>query len=280
MTVITDSAVVPARMQALVRHLRRRSPVEHGDLLRTFSPSTLGSERGTEDVRDCLAEGQRLGLFERRDDGWSLAGQVSHDDELVGVLERAIIAPRGTDGPQVTDPARAIAWFLTRDPFRPADAGKNWHIIVAADCPDEREGAFGLSNETRASQFAHWATYLGFGWRLPAKLVPDPTVALMRHLRLVLPVGVPVQIGEAVDLLAASCPVLERGTARASVEAGLIPERQRPPSQLSRSTTFALLRLEARGVVTLPPPAPDAAVLALDIPGQNRTVSHIVLKDS
>ena len=280
MTVITDSAVVPARIHALVRHLQRRGPVEHDDLLRTFSPTTLRSERGRKDVHDCLTEGQRLGIFERRDAGWSLTGQVSNGGELVAVLERAIIAPRGTDGPQVTDPARAIAWFLTRDPYRPADAGKNWHTIVAADCPDEQEGAFGLSNETRSTQFAHWATYLGFGWRLPAKLVPDPTAALERHLKLVLPAGVPIQIGESIDLLAASCPVLERGSARSNVEAALIPERRRLPARLSRSTTFALLRLEARGVVALPPPPADAAVIALDIPHQHRTVSHIVLEES
>ena len=53
---------------------RRRGPMATDDLLRTFSPSTLGSERGGTEVREILLEGNRLGIFDEQQGEWNLAG--------------------------------------------------------------------------------------------------------------------------------------------------------------------------------------------------------------
>jgi hypothetical protein len=280
MTVITESPVVPARVRALVRHLGRRGPMGHDDLLHAFSPPTLGSERGGTEVRQILLEGQRLGIFDEQDGAWNLASPIADGEELLAVLERSIVSLGDGEGSGPSDPALAIAWFLTTDPYRPLDPSENWVTLVGADCPDESESAYGLTNPTRSGQFAHWATYLGFAWRLSGMLVPDPTAALERHLRLAIPAGESVRIRDALELLSHSSPVFEGGAVRGAVESALIPERERSPSRLSRSTSFALLRLKSRGVLELPPPPSDASVMALDTPGGGTNVSHLVISEA
>ena len=209
-----------------------------------------------------------------------MPARVADGEELRTVLERAIVSSSNGEGSVPTDPALAFAWFLTTDPYRPLDPGKNWINLVGADCPEEAESAFGLTNPTRSGQFEHWATYLGFAWRLSGTLVPDPTAALERHLRLVLPAGESIHIGEALGMLARSSPVFEEGDARNVVESSLVPEREREPSRLSRSTSFALLRLESRGVLELPLPPSDASVMALDTPRGGRNISQIVMSEA
>lgn len=275
MTVINDFAVVPSRVRAVVRYLSGRGATTRDDLLRALGPETL-SESGKSEVRAALNEGQRLGLFEESDEKWHLTSPLHNDDDLVRALDRSIVAARSDDSTEPNDPAAAIAWFLTRDPFRPLEVGENWLTIVDAECPGGSE-VFGLTNPDRSRQFAHWATYLGFAWRLPGRLVIDPTVALERHLRDAMAVGQSLQVEVVLELLADRSPVFEGGSVRSAVESRLVAERARPSSRLSRSTSFALRRLEQQGVLSLPPPPSDAAVLALDLPQRVRNVSHVEL---
>ena len=69
-------------------------------------------------------------------------------------------------------------------------------------------------------------------------------------------------------------PVLEWGTARTEVETRLPVQKQRPEGTLSRSTSFALERLERRGRVVLERPA-DADAINLDLASGLRPISHV-----
>ena len=69
-------------------------------------------------------------------------------------------------------------------------------------------------------------------------------------------------------------PVLEGGVARNEVESLLPTDKRRPDGHLSRSTSFALERLERRGQVVMERLA-DASAINLDLHSRVRAISHI-----
>ena len=281
MSVVTTWVAVPNRIEALARYLLERRRVRHHELCRLFSPSTLNSEMNV--VEGVIQETRRLGLIESDDDHrWSLtqeaAAAKNFRSEIGRVLltrDRAVRAEQGRVAP-------AIAWFLTQDSSRPLPIGENWRTRVTSSCP-AADHAFDLANSDSCRQFAFWAVYMGFGWRLASGdrefLVPDPTIALDSSLRATMQPGETVPIGEAIERVAAECPVFESGNVREDVERALVTGPRREEGQLSRSTSLALLRLADRGMVRMPSPLADARVMTLDSWGQPLSISHLQLHE-
>lgn len=283
MSVVTTWEVVPNRIEAVVRFLSQRRSVPRDELAELLSPSSLRSASSVV-VPRVISESQRLGLIEDDGDGhWRLTEQAASTADFRQLIGRILLSPgEATQGSQERV-APAIAWFLTQDSRAPLQIGENWRTRVLQDCPDSNI-ALELANMESCRQFAFWVAYLGFGWRLGSglqgaqeALVPDPSAAIESVLREKLPPREPLPIDEAMAQVAEACPVIEGGVVRQRVEEQLaIP---RPDGQLSKSTSFALRRLEVRGVVSMPAPSADAFVNTLDLGPEHRPISHIQLNE-
>ena len=284
MSVVTTMVAVPNRIEAVVDVLRRGSVAE-GTLRELLSPPALSSQENV--PANVIAETRRLGLIAPGPDGrLTTTDIVKAGGDTRDLLTRTLLSPESATAAGQQRVASAIAWFLTRDPRAPLPIGDNWRILVDEDCPGV-DNAFDLTNPARCQQFAYWVVYLGFGWMLAsgtsqsrAALLPDPTVAAESALHATMTPGEELPIAEVVARLADTCPVLEDGIIRTEVEQQLTADRQRPSGQLSRSTSFALSRLEDRGLITMPPALADARVMTLALWPEPRRVSHIRLRET
>ncbi|MCY4392739.1 MAG: protein DpdG [Chloroflexi bacterium] len=283
MSVVTTWVAVPNRIEAVVRFLSQRRSVPHDELTAMLSPSSLRSPSSVV-VPQVIAESQQLGLIEHDGEGhWQLTEEAASTGDLRRLLRRILLAPEDATRRGQGRVALAMAWFLTQDSRAPLTIGENWRMRVLQECP-ESDIASELANTESCRQFAFWVAYLGFGWRFGSGirearevLVADPSVAIESVLREEIPTGEPIPIAEVMGRLAEACPVIEGGVVREEVEEQLADPR--PDGQLSRSTSFALRRLEARGVVSMPIPAADALVNTLDLGTEHRPVSHIQLRE-
>ena len=284
MSVVTTMVAVPNRIETVVDVLRR-GDVADGTLRDLLSPRALSSQENV--PAGVIAEARRLKLIATGPDGeWSITDTVTPGSTTHELISRILLDPELAADAEQQRVAAAAAWFLTWDTRAPLRIGDNWRTLVEADCPGA-DNAFDLTNLDRCRQFAYWAVYLGLGWRLGSGtndsgefLVPDPTDAVESALRTTMSAGDELPIGEVMERLATTCPVLETGSAREDVERQLTAERQRPVGELSRSTSFALRRLEERGVIAMPAPQADARVILLTLWPEPRRVSHLSLLEA
>lgn len=274
MSVITVFEVVPARLWAVVRYLQLRSPVKDAELRAALSPATLRSSDQATTASRVLHEAQRLGLIEAEGDEWRLVIDVKDANDLRAILEARLLEPELSARHEQALVGPALAWFLTLDPARPPILRGSWRSIVENSCPGQ---TFDLDNDQRPNQLAYWVVYLGYGWRLRSgdeALIPDPSLALARHLRHILDPGKQTVLSEVIARLTEFSPVFEGGTVRTYVET-LMTER-REPRRLSRSTSVALQRLEGSGLIKLDSLS-DADRVTLDLWPDAQTRTHVTL---
>lgn len=278
MSVLTSLEVVPSRVMAAVRYLDGREGVSDDEFRAALSPPSLGQSR--EAFGRFLNELKRLPLFEFEGGYWRLDSDTSGSTDVLRRLEWALLSPMElAKGSGNENLAPAVAWFLMQDPARPLSIG-NWSGLVERDCPGE--DSYDLSNEERCRQFGYWAVFFGFGWRLETgrgqTLVPDPTVALRRHLQEALDAGERVSPVDALMRIAMTSPVFEGGRVRESLQDLSNPQTPRPITTLSRSTSLALERLAEEGAIRLESDA-DAPAVTLDLWPDRRPITHVVISD-
>ena len=289
MSVVTSVTAVPSRLTIVWTYLQERGgdgvPVD--ELSSLVRPASL-QKRGGDDTESSpaamfnsvIGEMQNLGIVTRTEGGLlALTPEAANNQEgsAIQYLERILVDPKLADAHGQRAIAQAIAWFLTRDPYRPLPWGGGYRGDVTEDCGEDI-ASFDLTDEARSQQFVYWAIYLGFAWSLTADrkvtVSPDPTVALARSLPDLMPPDEPIAISELMAHLAERLPVLEGGTAREEVEALLPADRSRPEGQLSRSTSLAFARLETRGLLSIERLA-DASAINLDRGVEQQAVSHV-----
>ena len=290
MSVITNFPATPNRMKIVWSYVGRagQGSIQGDELLGLLGPKALqarqsedeGTSSGTTIGDHVVTEMCTLGLLERRDDGSLAIGPnaPSGDDAtLLAYLESRLLEPKEADRHGQKSFPLALAWFLIQDPATPLQWGQNYNKRVEDDC-GVASGSFELSNHSRFEQFVYWARYLGFAWRLESQganvVFPDPTNAIARHLPKVMGGNGRRPIQEVLLEIARLLPVLEGGTARAEVEALLSPNSHPPDGHISRSTSFALERLERQEMIRMDRVA-DAPALNLDRSTAPRAVSHI-----
>ena len=286
MSVVTTWEAVPNRIEAVVQYLSHQKSVSKAELSEVLSPSSIG---GRNVVPRVIAEALNLSLIQQTEgERWSLAEELQVATEVRLHIARTLLDPHLAASAKQSRVAPAMAWFLTRDVREPLSVSDNWRTLVERDCPSSTD-AFELSNSSSCQQFAYWAVYLGLGWKLATGvretgvrevLVPDPTTALEYALRVAVDPGETLSVEDAIARIADICPVIEGGSVREDVERQLVPTRRRPAGQLSRSTSFALARLEAKGVIEMPPPPSDALVMMLDLWPKHRRVSQLRVSGS
>ena len=293
MSVITSLTATPNRMRIVWDFLASRGTrgIRSEELQRFISPPSLhssqtqedGTRRGTAMGAEVVSEMRTLGLIEQSEMGTvRLASQQMSEDEdtFFNVLQYRLLNPIEARqyGQEAFGPA--LAWFLAQDPIHPLDWGENHRGKIIDDCGIECK-AFELTNVARCQQFIYWARYLGFAWRLDIGgtrevVIPDPSPAISRHLHKVLNDGKQRPIRQVLSALASELSVLEGGEVRSDLDGIIATEKQSPLGHLSRSTSFALERIERRGQISLSQPS-DADAVVLQLGDRLRPVSHIAL---
>jgi hypothetical protein len=261
MALINEGASFPAPMWAVARFLLsaggQYSTAQAQALL--CPPSLLPDEevrarddtfaqavKSLLDLDLVMADGDQLSLD-------PTVRKLSADDlaGFTGLLCRSVLAPEHNvglaegDGPAGSkdagprDLVRALAWFLTCDPFTP---------LGLQEVTQLQKGAFPrhlgdpIVNNVRWDRFVYWAPALGFaaqplllGERLRQPLVPDCTAAVRRAVMTMWEKGQRIDAADAVDRVVAQVPVLPGGLYSRAL--GL----PAPASDASAALSFALL---------------------------------------
>lgn len=290
MSVVTSLTATPNRMKIVWEYVSNIGPagLKREELLSVLAPPALRHDRsqeeeasGTTIADEVIAELLNLQFLEGIGEViLKVASDSPKGDEaefLSALEDRLLHSVNAAIYRQGSFP-QALSWFLMQSPEKPLQWDRNYREQVLADC-GHSTGPLELTNVARWQQFVYWARYLGFAWRLQVAdganvVIPDPTIAIVRHVPAVLAGKTRCSLWNFMSEIAKVLPVLEGGDARSDVESKLPAEKRRPREHLSRSTSFALERLEQSGRVRLERLA-DADALNLDLGSGLRAVSHI-----
>ena len=287
MSVITSLTATPNRLKIALRFVSScgSSGVKEDLLQQTLLPAELtrgqsgddepqgGSAVGDEVVREL----RNLGMLILGDNDSLTVSPGLTEDGFVDYLQEKLLNPEEAEKHGQSALSKALAWLLCRDPAAPLAWEDNYRELVEQDCGTEG-ASFELTNRARCNQFVYWARFLGLAWRLEVNgqnvVVPDPTKAIARNLGRweAKPGWLPV--GEFLSRLAVDLPVLEEGTARRFVESKIAHDRRRPDGYISRSTSFALRRLERSRQIRMQRMA-DAQAMNLDLGSGLGPISHV-----
>ena len=290
MSVIASLTATPNRLKIALRSVSSygSSGIKDDLLQQTLLPAELargqsgddepqgGSAVGDEVVREL----RNLGMLVLGDDGsLTVSPGLTRltEDDFVDYLQEKLLNPaEASKHGQRTLPG-ALAWFLCQDPATPLSFGYNYKEIVDKDCGPEI-ASYELINRDRFNQFAYWVRFLGFAWWLDMDrktvIVPDPTRAIARVFFRWEGKSGWQPIGEVLSRLADDLPVLETGVARNDVESRIAPHKRRTEGHISRSTSFALRRLERGRQIEMQRMA-DAPAMNLELGPELRPVSHV-----
>ena len=290
MSVIASLTATPNRLKIALRFVSSCGPsgVTEDVLQQTLLPGELArNQSGDEDPAggsavgdDVVRELRNLKMLVSGDDSsLSVSPCLTNltEDRFVDYLQEKLLNPAeaAKHGQEAFPPA--LAWLLCRDPATPLAWEENYKGIVDQDC-GPAGASFELTNRARCNQFVYWARFLGFAWRLDIDrqnvVVPDPTKAITRILGRWEEWMDWRTVGEFLSKLAVDLPVLEEGTARTALESMIAPERRRADGHISRSTSFALQRLERSGQIAMQRLA-DAPAMNLELGSELRPVSHV-----
>ena len=289
MSVITSWGATPNRMRIALKLVSDsgQEGMNIEAMQQMLLPAALASSQSDDETQggsaigdEVISELRNLGLLIQAGDGCFRVSPDAIDvseDGFVRLLQDRLVNPAEAGNLGQGAFPRALAWFLCQDPASPLPWGQNHRNLVESDCGTE-SGAFELTNSAGCNQFAYWARFLGFAWRLNIEgrnvVIPDPAKAVARSLGRWEDLTDWRPISDVLSRLSDDLPVLEGGSARTEVEASLPPDKRRGEEFVSRSTSFALRRLERNGQIQLDRPA-DALAVNLDFGAEPRAVSHI-----
>ena len=290
MSVITSWGATPNRMDIALRFVSLSGPsgVLDDILQQTLLPGELARNQvGDEDPQggsaigsEVVSELRNLGMLVSSDQGALVVSPSLRDmskDRFVEYLQGKLLNPAEAAKHHQGAFPGALAWFLCQDPAIPLPWSDNYRELVDQDCGPE-DSSFELRNVASCNQFVYWARFLGFAWRLDIggknSVIPDPTKSIARSLGGWEEMKDWQPLEKSLSRLAIDLPVLEGGTARTEIESKLPAEKRRPDEQLSRSTSFALRRLERSGQIEMDRVA-DARAINLDFGSDLKAVSHV-----
>jgi len=168
-----------------------------------------------------------------------------------------------------------FALLLCMDPYVPIEwSGDEFSKIKTKLVRQDIQLLENSKNDALLQNVVYWSKYLGFlSYISEKKFIPDPTNVLEKNLPYIMG-SKKLAIDEFQSRLASQISVLEGGTVRNEIESKLKTEFQRPDAHFSRTTSFALKRLELRGVIKFENVS-DANNWILDLGTVQDSVSHI-----
>jgi hypothetical protein len=297
MSLINAGDSFPAQLWSVVRLLQSvRGKIDTDTARRILTPDTLPTgDKENEDFKAAVDTLTDLGLVTVTGDVIELTPVVralSPNDVAAfnGLLREAALdqsrnvglADRTPNGePDLSGPkdlVRALAWFLTLDPFKPLDLDAVQALQMDAFASYLPKP---FATDVRWTWFTYWGPALGFVARplIPPKgavrLVPDCTVAVRDTVLALWQEGEQVDAAEAVTRITDRLPVLPGGVYSRSL--GL----EGPPGAVCASLSNALLSGEEQGWLTLTRLA-DAAddILLTDMRGSRRVTQFTITRSA
>jgi hypothetical protein len=178
----------------------------------------------------------------------------------------------------------ALAWFLTKSPFKPISFKADPNADLKVDLGD-KAAQTGLNVVANYQNFLYWARYLGFATIVGGRdseadrdgryIFPDPVDAIKAVVPSVLGDQNEVTIEQFVSRLAAIFPVFEAGAVRQQmINSADGTGSGAVGTKLSQATSLALQRMESNQVLNLRRDA-DAPMIILDLGRMERRISHI-----
>jgi hypothetical protein len=226
MALMNEGASFPSYMWALVRLLLTSGGKADSETARRLlTPPTLPAGE-TDEFDNAVRSLADLGVVTKVDGIVELAAAaraLSPGDVTAfnGLLRGAALDPARNEGiaerPDADGPKdliRALAWFLTQDPFEPLDlvaVSKLQDGVFASDLPAP------IVNDFRWSRFVYWAPALGFAARPlldqggSVRLVPDCTVAVRETALALWEKEQSVNASEVINRITEALPVLPGG---------------------------------------------------------------------
>lgn len=289
MSIVSVAEAVPNRLFAIYGTLLTRSGGDTRERLKEqMMPPSLRRGRDNQSTAlfdASLREARAIGLVVEQNENLTVPPTAqpkprqSEDEAFRAHVLRVLYQEAFIDGSGQSKVAPALAWLLMQNPLRPMPWSENPLPIISRQLADEE--FFDLGNASRLQTLAYWARHLGFARLVGASqvfIVPDPHDAIARLLSNIFDNNAPLRASEFRKRLAEICPLMEDGSVRTRVEQQASGEIVRANTQrLSRSTSLALIRLEARGRIELQQRS-DAEVNLLDLGTSERRFSHISMK--
>lgn len=295
MSLINEGDSFPARLWAVVRLLLSTKGKAQADTARRLlTPDTLPGGESEEfnnavntlaDLGLVLVEGVTVELTPE-----TRALSLDNVAGFHALLRKAALAPARNLGlaeqpltgkPDLSGPkdlVRALAWFLTLDPYRSVD------LVAVQSLQDEALAPHlprPLENDVRWNRFTYWGPALGFAARplLPPKvggirLVPDCTVAVRETVLSLWKEGEQVDAAEAITRITDRLPVLPGGTYSRAL--GL----DSPENTVCASLSSALLSGEEQGWLTFQNPSDAANAVLLTDASTTRRVTEFTITRS
>ena len=289
MSVITSWGATPNRLRIALKFVAGsgQDGVTINAIQETLLPGTLAGTQAEDEPQggsaigtEVVSELRNLGMLILSDEGTLVVSpslKDMSDCRFMEYLQEKLLNPTESANHGQRAFPGALAWFLCQDPATPLAWRYNYRELVDQDCGPE-SASFELRNEANCNQFVYWARFLGFAWRLNVDnrhlVIPDPTKSIARSLGRWEDTTGWQPIREVLARLVVDLPVLEGGTARTEIESKFALDKQRPDEHLSRSTSFALRRLERSGQIEMDRFA-DAQAINLDFGSDLRPVSHL-----
>jgi hypothetical protein len=312
MSVITNWPAVPNRLYLLLKQLASQPKgkgITRENLAGLMNPPSLTRGKKTNILSEVLSEAMRLNLVveelakETGEKRLQLASDVQNLNELgfIRLMEQRLLQePRDPSLNRGRFP-EALTWFLMQDPLKPLMWDKNFRFIVETDMGEQSE-SFELTNKAGFQNLLYWARFLGYAVKLgftvtelnedvdvdedelqtadqdvakaTAYVLPDPTVAISRHLPAIFGEKSQLSVDGFIEAWAPFLPVLEGGAIYEALERQVRPELARQAQTFSRTSSLALRRLAQRGVINLQTFS-DANMYLLDYGRETSRVSHI-----
>ncbi|GGS37476.1 hypothetical protein GCM10008961_31310 [Deinococcus knuensis] len=284
MTVLNVPEALPASLLVTYRLFRTQGPLSRETAAARLSPSPTHpafTDETNKGVKAALSEGLGMGLLVEDGELIALAAAYREAPPTVAAF-RTIVRRLILDlsNPRNHDLARALAWFLTLDPYR-APAAQGWTDMqvqhpVVTDV---------IGNDIRWGNFQRWTQFLGFGERAVVErattarkarvtdvLLPNATAAVLDCWpEITARLSRSVPISEFLSAVNQSLPVLDEGSfSREFAEGG---------HTLTGSMSMTLLELEDAGHLHLEDLS-DTGKWRLRRPdGRDVPYSHVIIKE-
>jgi hypothetical protein len=250
----------------LARCLVSTGPIKKEKLLALCAPESLTDQKM---ARQTLRRWTQIGLFSEADDvvrfndelPIKLTKRSLSNDEIARAVRHLIFRPKNNErfweaeGNMSADMCRITAWILAQDvhSLRPTNFQAPEELYLS----QLETGDAIFQNDTRWNGFKSWCRFLGFGatesGKSKGELIIDPTRAIRRIVRDLLPPKDEIPVDEFLQQLADQVPVLDRGVYRVEVESRLRRKKWKEPgeAEISTSLSRALLRLRSQGILRL-----------------------------
>ena len=286
---------VPSRVVGVGRFLLSCKGSEKQSAVEAMmSPSTLrnakdtGDEEGTSGgdtmIRKVIRECIGMDLCAEQAGILSLAPAVSEsfpklrfDSETMRAQLRRLILRENSEANR--DLGLVLTWFMEQEPLSYGLDKERRVALVEALRAQTGERQLQITNNASADNFAYWAVYLGFAWKMNMgratgeRLIPDPTPFLTQVISEILPLDQEVPLAAFMERLAELYPVFHGSSRHSELEGmGALPPRE--SQYLAPALSFALKRLEERGVLKLIPLS-DAQSQILRVGDQTQNISHL-----